>query len=268
MARISRKLAFVAGSVVLLAANQVTLAQRPSTRLNESVEASTLSPADAVIVPAVVSAEKAEARAGKPQVIAPAEQLPSVAVEAAPAACTTGTTWCSRCHARWSSFQYWLHDCFLGFYDEFIPRPLGSSVYAIANTQVANAEAASMVLYNFDFIENSEQLNLRGKDQIAKVTHLLTASPYPLVIERTPYAPGLDQARRVAVLNELGQAGVNVPVERVVIGQPIALGLRGPEAEIVYQNLLINTQSGGTRAGAGGLSGPGIAGQGINATGR
>jgi hypothetical protein len=155
-----------------------------------------------------------------------------------------------------------------GLSEEFIPQPLGGSLYANCNVQVANAIAARLMLYHYDFIEGSDQLNQKGSDRLLRLAGLLCASPAPLVIERTPWAPGLDEARRLTVLNALGHISAAVPVERVVIGAPMARGLDGIEAEIIYQNLLIQTQSGGTREGAGGGSVGGSAGLGPNATGR
>jgi hypothetical protein len=152
--------------------------------------------------------------------------------------------------------------------EEFIPLPLGACLYAYGNTMVANGVAARMVLYHYDFVDGTDQLNLRGRDQLVKLAGLLCENPAPLVIERTPCTPGLDEARRLAILNELGRMQVALPPDRVVIGQAIALGLRGIEGEIIFTNLLINTQSGGTRAGAGGGSIGGTVGQGFNATGR
>jgi hypothetical protein len=125
-----------------------------------------------------------------------------------------------------------------------------------------------MVLFRFDFIDCSNQLNVRGRDQLLKLAGMMCANPYPLVIERTPCAPELDEARRLTVLNELGHMGQVIPTDRVVIGEPTAVGLRGIEAEIIFQNLLIQTQSGGTRAGAGGGSIGGTVGLGFNAPGR
>jgi hypothetical protein len=155
-----------------------------------------------------------------------------------------------------------------GLSEEFIPQPLGASLYASCNVQVANAIAARLMLYHYDFIEGSDQLNEKGRDRLLRLAGLLCASPAPLVIERTLYAPGLDEARRLSVLNALGHISVAVPVERVVIGPAMARGLDGIEAELIYQNLLIQTQSGGTREGAGGGSVGGSAGLGPNATGR
>ncbi len=161
-----------------------------------------------------------------------------------------------------------LQACFLGFPGEFEAPPLGASVYAHARAMVAEAESARMVLYQCDFVEGTDRLTCYGRDHLARIACLLPRTFTTVIVERTVGAPDLDEARRLAVLNELGRAGVAVPAERVLVGPAIALGLAGQEAEMVYHNLLIQTQSGGTHAGAGGGSVGGSVGQGFSATGR
>jgi len=116
---------------------------------------------------------------------------------------------------------------------------------------VENGVAARMTLYDYDFLCGTEQLNLRGKDRLFQIALLLGHNTHPLVIERTPHAPGLAEARRLAVLLALNQCPVPVPPERVVIGHPLAVPLPGWEAVFIYQNLESRTLSGGA-GGAGG----------------
>jgi hypothetical protein len=175
------------------------------------------------------------------------------------AGCSSGPRGCGR--------QRTYGSCW-GLSEEFIPQPLGGFLYAHCNVQVANGIAARLVLYHYDFVDGTDQLNLKGRDRLQQFAGLLCACPAPLIIERTPYTPGLDQARRLTVLNALGQGPAPVPADRVVIGPAPARGLDGLEGEIVFQNLLIQTQSGGTAQGAGGGSVGGSAGLGPNATGR
>ena len=63
--------------------------------------------------------------------------------------------------------------------------------------------------------------------------------------EGKPDIPPLGGARRRAVLNELARYPFTVPAERVVVGRPIANGLRGEEAEIISTNRLNFTRLGG-----------------------
>jgi hypothetical protein len=132
-----------------------------------------------------------------------------------------------------------------------VAPPLGASVYAHYYTHVANGEAARMVLYDYDFVPGGAALNCRGQDRLAQIQALMSHNCYPVVVERTSYCPPLADARRLAVLNELGHGPFPTPPERVVIGPPIAIGLQGVEAEIIYLNLLRQTLNRGLPTGAG-----------------
>ena len=139
---------------------------------------------------------------------------------------------------------YWrrLQGKLLGYPEEFEPRPLGASLYDNGRTMVANGAAARLVLFNYDFVGNTSRLNARGRDQVAKAALQLAASPYPLLIERTPDTPGLAEARRATVLNEL--AGGSIPIDpgRVLVGMPSPSGMAGNEAVFVQYNALTRTQ--------------------------
>jgi hypothetical protein len=158
------------------------------------------------------------------------------------AAMAQPSSWWQRCKLR-----FWA--C-LGFESEFEPQPLGASVQATYRTHVANGVAARMVLYHYDFVENTAALNIRGQDHIAEIAAMLPHYGFAVIIERTPSQPELAEARRLAVLTQLGRAGIAIPAERVVIGPPIANGLRGGEAEIIHQNFLNQTRERGLVTGA------------------
>jgi hypothetical protein len=136
--------------------------------------------------------------------------------------------------------------------------PLGAIMHEHFQTQVNNGIAARMVLFDYDFVCGGEMLNVRGLDHLQHISHFFGSYPYPLVIERTPYTPALAEARRQMVLHLLGEQGVALPPARVVIGPPLSFPLRGVEAEIIYNNLLLQTRSrgliiqgpGGTTGGA------------------
>jgi hypothetical protein len=133
---------------------------------------------------------------------------------------------------------------------------------------VANGNAARMVFYHYDFVEGTAQLNVRGRDKLVKVAQLLPATFLPVVIERTPSTPGLDEQRRAVLLAELSGSRFPIPPERVVIGPPIAAGLTGYEAIFVYGNQLGALQSGGAGSvggygGSSGLSAGGLSGSAV-----
>jgi hypothetical protein len=135
-------------------------------------------------------------------------------------------------------------NCFLGYEEEFVARPLGESANQNIQVQAANGAAARMVLYRYDFLACGPGLTLRGKDQLAKIVARSAHNGFPIVIERTPECPGLAEARRLVVLNELAHGPIPVPPERVVIGPPLAIGLRGIDAVLIHDNLLKLTQQG------------------------
>jgi hypothetical protein len=150
----------------------------------------------------------------------------------------------------WQRCRRNLQDCFLGYPEEFTAPALGQFLYAHGKTQVANGDAARMTLYRYDFEEGREGLNLRGRDQLAKIETMLPQNFFPVVIERTPDAPALAESRRRQVLNLLARGPFPVPPERVMIGVPMPAGLSGVEAEIIYRNLLTQTQNAGVSTGS------------------
>src|SRR5205807_1939184 len=143
----------------------------------------------------------------------------------------------------------------------FQAPPLGHSIALHYQTNVANADAARMVLYQYDFLPGGEQLSLRGRDRLAQIATMLPCNGFPIIIERIPTNPRLAEGRRLAVLNELAQAPFPVPAERVLIGPPIAVGLAGTEAVLVYGNLITQTAGRGPSVTGVGGAASGIAGQ-------
>lgn len=130
----------------------------------------------------------------------------------------------------------------LGYPEQFGPRPLGSAMHDHGRTMVANGAAARLVLFNYDFVQGTAQLSPRGREQLVKVAAQLSASPYPLLIERTQEAPALAEARRLVVLRELAAGSFPIDPNRVLVGLPSPHGLSGVEAHIITANQLNRTQ--------------------------
>ncbi len=132
--------------------------------------------------------------------------------------------------------------------------------YAHGRTQVSNAEVSRLIFNDYDFVQETNELNYRGRDKLAAITAQLPATFAPVIIERTPWAPGLDESRRLTILSQMAAGPFPIPAERVLIGPPIARGLLGQDAWITNGNRLgqigIGGLSGSTAAGfdAGGLS--------------
>jgi len=149
----------------------------------------------------------------------------------------------------------------LGYPDEFNEWPLGQALYAHGRTEVANGQAARMILNEYDFVGKDTQLNFRGEQKFAAIAAQLPSSFSPLIIEQTEWDPRVADARRVAILSKLAQGPFPVPAERVVVGPAVPNGLRGKEAvkvDALRQNLFFGAGGGGTVGGfdASGLSGP------------
>src|SRR5262249_16209563 len=100
------------------------------------------------------------------------------------------------------------HECF-GYPSEFRAAPLGHAFFQNFQVEVVNAEVARMILYHFDFTDGSPALNTRGKAQLFKIVDLMPTNFAPLVIEATPDTSGLDEARRLTVVEML--AGARFP---------------------------------------------------------
>jgi hypothetical protein len=128
-------------------------------------------------------------------------------------------------------------------------RPFGSLLRSCLGTQVAHGTAARMVLYNYDFYavgsNHAARLTSRGRDQLEKIARLMIVHPFPVLIERSRNNRALDEARRQHVILELGETLNEDAANRVFIANPPAVGLDGVEAIDVYNNQLIQTQTGG-----------------------
>lgn len=209
---------------------------------------------------------------------------PVAAVPAAPPSASDG------CSAPPGNFRqrwhYHTQSVFWGFPSQFQRPPLGYFLRAHGETEVANGTAVRMTLYHYDFVDGSGALNLHGRDQLAKIAAMLPHNFFPIVIERTPGAPGLAESRRLAVLHELAAGPFPIPAERVVIGPSLGDDLRGVEAEIMNFNIMAQDQArgigsvqgggfvpfgsrGSSGAGAGaGAGAPGASGLGAGLIGR
>lgn len=165
-------------------------------------------------------------------------------------------------HARWQAHMAYCRDKYLGYPEEFIPRPLGEALYDNMKVMVSNGDAARMVLYDFDFQPNGARLNVKGQDRLAKIAQLAGGNFQPIIVERTPANTQLAESRRLAVLAELARnSPIPIPSERVVIGAPIAAGLDGRSAVIIRGTLDSRTSAYGPPVGenaGGGFSGGGF----------
>ncbi len=141
-----------------------------------------------------------------------------------------------------STFWRRLQGRFYGYPEEFVPRPLGAAVYDHALAMTANGAAARLTLYDYDFIQGSNELSSRGVEQLSKLAPQMLAGPYPLIVERTPENPGLASSRREMVAARLAGGPCPIPPDRVLVGTPIANGLSGINGQIISGNALGRVQ--------------------------
>lgn len=155
------------------------------------------------------------------------------------------TRWWLRCRDR-------CRDAYWGYPEEFEDARLGASVAAHASMQTIRGQGARMALYQYDFLPQSDQLKPRGR---ATLVHIAECAPRcigPVFIEPTPGRPDLDEARRLAVWEELQGGPFAIPSEQIVIGTPVSHGLGGADAILMDKNRLQQTSSRGATAGGGG----------------
>lgn len=214
-----------------------------------------------VIAAASLSSSAAEVRAQVPFDLPALPELPgSIAIpmtppalnkpaSTQPATCTPGH--CThrgmfaknRCKRR-------LQDLFLGFPEEFDRPPLGTLMHAANQVQVVNAQAAALVLYQYDFEPNRPGLNLRGRDKVGAIAAMLPTNFHAVIVEQSGQ-PTLDDQRRLVILAALNSGPFPVPSQRVVIGPAIARGMSGEEAEFIHAGMLDRTLRGGPPVGVG-----------------
>lgn len=155
-------------------------------------------------------------------------------------------TWWERMQLRKWERKRRMQECWLGYPEEFCEQPLGVALYGQMDTQIANGAAAKLVLYKFDFVDGSPSLNSKGVERLAKHVEIMIRCPFPLVIEQTPEAPGLAESRSLAVQRSIAQMQAPITPDRVIVGQPIPVGLSGRQAIVLEANLLRDTKAGGT----------------------
>ena len=200
----------------------------------------------------------AEARAQVPTDLpVPIEEsapiVPRPAIATAPASsCTPGHCTHRAPLARWRCKRH-LQEAFLGFPEEFERPPLGTLMHAANAAQVGNGEAAAMVLRQFDFEPGKAQPNLRGRDHLDRIAAMLPASFHPVVIERSG-KPELDEARKKAIVALLNSGPFPVPPERVIVRSDLTRGLRGDEAIVIHEGMLLRAAQGGPPVGVGATS--------------
>jgi hypothetical protein len=136
-----------------------------------------------------------------------------------------------------------LHDQFIGYPDQFIEPPVGFYLNETLHVMKAKADPHRFFLYRSDFLAGTDRLSPTGATRFNQMAGRLPGWLGPLLIEWTPDQPGLDRARRSAVLAALQQAGVPVGAERVAVAPSPYPGTLGADAANYYDVMISRDQA-------------------------
>ena len=150
-----------------------------------------------------------------------------------------------------------------------IPLPPGTYTHRWQTTQEQLAEREDYVVYQNEWLGESEKLSPFG---VRHVAGLLGRGPlHPIVVQASGNQT-LDEERRFAMVTQLEAHGVANASQNVIVGNAMAEGLYGEEAPMLRQGYLRGSMrrggfgnGGGGRNGGGGFggNGRGFGGRGI-----
>lgn len=195
-----------------------------------------ISPTPAPIPPAPAAAASGDVPIAG-MIVPPPLPSPAVGASVTPYAGRATVSYpCRQCHPPKKRCRCCLEDeldqrCIFGI------APHGAAVRATFGAQIAKADASQMMLYEYDFVPTSVELNLRGQYQLAKIAGWAVRSPFPIVIQSTPGAPALAEGRRTRIIEQLQAGGWVGAEERVIIGLPMSPGLHGLDAVPIAERL-------------------------------
>lgn len=138
--------------------------------------------------------------------------------------------------------------------------PLGLQLNETMSTQVRKYENTRQILYNYDFVDGSPDLNHAGKLKLAKISQQIFSNFAPIIVESTPRQPGLDLSRRLQLVHLISNQGLPIPAERIIVSDMLNKAMTGPDAIILYNNSLRSLSQGASDAGSQGMAGGGIGG--------
>jgi len=136
--------------------------------------------------------------------------------------------------------------------------PLGNVIRAHFHTMQTNGEASDVIMYRYEFVDNSAELTPYGKDHIAEIGARMQFVPFPVVVERSENNsnPELDEYRRQLVAQVLNDMG-NQASQRTIVSQPYGNGINSIEGVRHYE-IFLNTGDDNGNGGAGGGAGGGF----------
>lgn len=156
-----------------------------------------------------------------------------------------GTSWNHRsARTRWA----WAGDPCPTLPPGALPAPNGFFIRQWEARQRAKAALDFFVVYRHEWLHGA-LLGPYGAHHVGKIAHRLPETTAPVVIE-PDLDPAVNAARVQTMINLLTAKGVADAPARIIVGQPMAEGLYGDEAQRVYFQIL-----GGGLRGGGGLGG-------------
>jgi hypothetical protein len=140
-----------------------------------------------------------------------------------------------------------------------MPEPLGQHVNRFCSVQIANAIPTRFIFFPNEWYMGGHELGPMGSQHLLAVAHASPKANYPIVVEASGNHM-LDEARRIQLVMELQQHGMQDAGHRVVVNLPSGAGLRGEQAEQTYQSWLISGNNDFNRGLYPGLGGAGYLG--------
>jgi hypothetical protein len=121
------------------------------------------------------------------------------------------------------------------------PVLAGTYIDNFIRIQEGKAEQDDFVIYRHMWFKGGNELGPLGRYQLDLITKRLEKDPFPIVIE-TSKNDAVDEARREVIVTQLAARGFTDPT-RVIVAFPIAEGLYGDEAPIIYINMITMRRS-------------------------
>lgn len=138
--------------------------------------------------------------------------------------------------------------------------PLGLQLNETMSTQVRKYENTRQILYHYDFIDGTTELNYAGRQKLARISEQAFSNFAPIIVESTPRQPGLDLSRRLQLVQTITNQGLPIPAERIIVSDSTSSSLRGPDAVILNQGQQNALGQGGSSPGAQGMTSGGVGG--------
>lgn len=159
-----------------------------------------------------------------------------------------------------------------------VAAPPGTYVNQWNDAMICSARRYDFVISRHEWFSGGEQLGPEARQDVAKIAEVLPERPERVIIEAEPTeiqsretyeealarTARLNERRRLTIVNNLTERGVEDAELRVMIAPIDRVGVRGIEAPRVYNSLFFGGGGGrgGQRGGGGGQGGGGFGGGG------